>query len=98
MRYITLIFLFFSLSLASQKSCDSDTTINKIEFLKLKSLNQDCSDEITNYTIQMKSMEISLQAYKKRLAFLEDLLINRERYKIKKCPTFKKNKKKKRFI
>lgn len=98
MKYIIIIFLFFSISLSAQKNCENDTTINKIEFLKLKSLNQDCSEEITNYVTQLKAMEISLQVYKKRLEFLEDLLINREKYTIKKCPKFKKNKKKKRFI
>jgi hypothetical protein len=91
------MFLFLSLSLFAQKNCENDTIVSKIEFLKLKSLNQDCDEEISNYATQLKAMEINLQVYKKRMEFLEDLLINREKNNIKKCPTFKKNRKKKRF-
>jgi hypothetical protein len=98
MKLLTLLFLFLSISVFAQKNCESDTTINKFELLKLKSLNQDCSEEISRYTNTIEKLEKSLSVYQKRIKFLEDLVIHREKYKIKKCPTFKKNKKRKRFI
>jgi hypothetical protein len=97
MKYLTLLFLFLSLSVFSQKNCENDTTINKFELLKLKSLNEECDEETSRYIDNIKQLEKTLTIYQKRIKFLEDLVIHRERFKIKKCPTFKKSKKRKRF-
>jgi protease II len=80
---ITLILLFLSFSIFAQKNCESDTTINKYELLKLKSLNQECGEEVLRYINTINQLEKTLIASQKRLKFLEDMIIHRERYKIK---------------
>ncbi len=90
---ISLIFLS-NLTFAQSTKCESDTTINKIEFLKLKQMISECDDEMKQSLTQIKALEISIDVYKKRIQSLEDMLINRKNWDIKKCPKFKKRKKK----
>ena len=65
MKYLTLLFLFLSLSVFSQKNCENDTTINKFELLKLKSLNEECDEETSRYIDNIKQLEKTLTIFRR---------------------------------
>lgn len=87
MKYLFLIFITFNLY--GQKC---DTIINKTDYNKLLYLVNGCDEEISNYQSKIKSLEIINKNNQQRIKFLEEMLINREKFIIKKCPTFKKRK------
>ena len=88
---ILLLFFLYSINSFSQIKCD--TLVNKSEFLRLEYLTQDCDESISNYKKEISELEKKLQLYQKRILVLEEILINRERFQIKKCPKFKSRKK-----
>jgi hypothetical protein len=92
MKTILLILLSTITIFAQSQKCENDTLVNRIEFLKMRQIIEDCNDAQMGAITQIKTMEISIDVYKKRIKFLEDLLINREKFNIKKCPKFKKKK------
>ena len=87
MKYLFLIFITFNLY--GQKC---DTIVNKTDYNKLLYLVNGCDEEISNYQSKIKSLEIINKNNQQRIKFLEEMLINREKFTIKKCPTFKKRK------
>ena len=87
MKYLFLIFITFNLY--GQKC---DTIINKTDYNKLLYLVNECDEEISNYQSKIKSLEIINKNNQQRIKFLEEMLINREKFIIKKCPKFKKRK------
>ena len=84
-----LILILFTLNLYGQKC---DTLVNKTDYNKLLYLVNGCDEEISNYQSKIKSLEISNKNNQQRIKFLEEMLINREKFIIKKCPTFKRRK------
>lgn len=87
MKYLFLIFITFNLY--GQKC---DTIVNKTDYNKLLYLVNGCDEEISNYQSKIKSLEILNKNNQLRIKFLEEMLINREKFIIKKCPKFKKRK------
>ncbi len=87
MKYLFLIFITFNLY--GQKC---DTIVNKTDYNKLLYLVNGCDEEISNYQSKIKSLEIINKNNQQRIKFLEEMLINREKFIIKKCPKFKKRK------
>lgn len=88
-----LILLHFNLY--SQTECD--TLVNKTDFRKLIYLVNECDDEVTLYQKRIQTLESTLNFQQQRIKFLEELIINRERFRIKKCPKFSKKRKKPKF-
>ena len=92
MKHLILLFFFlYSKTLFSQVKCD--TLVNKSEFLRLEYLTKACDESVSNYEKEISELEKKLQLYRNRILVLEEILINRERFKIKKCPKFKSKKK-----
>ena len=80
----------------SQISCD--TVINKTDLKKLIYLSKECDTQITDYQKIIQKLETTLIYQQQRIKFLEELVINRERFKLEKCPRLsKKSKKKPKF-
>jgi hypothetical protein len=94
MKYI--IFLLFPIITFGQTECKSDTLINRMEYLRLIQLTKDCNDEISNYIRKINNLESVVTKQRNNILILEELLINREKFIIKKCPTFKRKKSKRR--
>ena len=93
-----IIFLLFPLLTYGQKICDSDTIVNKYDIIRLKQLSYDCQDEMENYIKTNSQLEDLVRIQEKRIKILEDMLINRERWNINKCPRLSKKSKKSRRV
>lgn len=89
------IFILLHFNLYSQIECD--TMINKTEFRKLVYLVNECDEEVSDYQERINQLENSLKVYQQRIRFLEELIISRENFKIKKCPRLSKKRKKQKF-
>jgi hypothetical protein len=96
--YIILFFLSaIKITQGQVISCNNDTTVNRMEFLRLKQLVQDCDDEMKQRLHRENQYEDLINVQQKRIKFLEDLVVNREDWIVKKCPKFKKTKKRRRL-
>lgn len=89
------IFILLHFNLYSQIECD--TLVNKTEFRKLVYLVNECDEEVSDYQERINRLENSLKVYQQRIRFLEELIISRENFKIKKCPRLSKKRKKQKF-
>ena len=90
------ILILLSLNLYSQTECD--TLVNKSDFKKLIYLVNECDDEVSEYQKKINRLELTLLQQQQRVKFLEDLIINRHKFNLKKCPKLsKKSKRKPKF-
>ena len=89
------IFILLHFNLYSQIECD--TLVNKTEFRKLIYLVNECDDEVSNYQEKINKLEYLTTVQQQRIRFLEELIISRENFKIKKCPRLSKKRKKPKF-
>lgn len=95
MKKILFLLLFLIPAIAfSQAKCD--TIVNRNDYLKLVYLVKDCDEEVKIHQEHINSLERKIYLYQKRISVLENLIIEREKFKIKKCPKFK-NKNKSKF-
>jgi hypothetical protein len=94
----TFIFFLFVLTSKGFGQAKCDTLINKTDYLKMMYIINECNTGSEAYSEKIKILENTVQYYSQRIRFLEDLILSREKYTIKKCPNFRKKKRKPNFI
>jgi hypothetical protein len=90
-KLIVFSLFMVTLNLYGQNKCD--TLINKTDYLKLMYIINECNLDSEAYSQKIQVLEGTVKYYSQRIQFLEDLILNRDKYTLKKCPNFKKKKK-----